>query len=56
MKEALFMLFKGLSRKQIEQLFLEGESPTLTHAEQPIKTSSNVYLRKSTYEPLTLSR
>ena len=28
-EKAFFILFKGLSMKQITQLFLEGESPTL---------------------------
>ena len=29
-KKAFFIIFKGLSIKQITQFFLEGESPTLT--------------------------
>ena len=28
-KKAFFIIFKGLSMKQITQIFLEGESPTL---------------------------
>ena len=28
-EKAFFIIFKGLSMKQITQLFLEGESPTL---------------------------
>ena len=30
-QKAFFIIFKGLSVKQITQFFLEGESPTLTY-------------------------
>ena len=29
-KKTFFVIFKGLSLKQIKQIFLEGESPTLS--------------------------
>ena len=43
MKKEFFIIFKGLSMKQITQKFLEGESPTLT-------TFSNIKFSK--YLPL----
>ena len=33
--KAFFMIFKGLSMKQITQFFLEGESLTLRKIQQP---------------------
>ena len=32
-QKTFFIIFKGLSMKQIIQIFLEGESPTLIHVE-----------------------
>ena len=39
-KKTFFIIFKGLSLKQIKQIFLEGKSPTLNHHTEVILTEN----------------
>ena len=46
--KAFFIIFKGLSRKQITQFFLEGESPTLSL--EAITKYVNIEIKKKCFE------
>ena len=41
-QDEIFIIFKDISLKQIEQFFLQGESPTLIH---PSKSDFRIFKR-----------